>query len=343
MNKIDFRRVGFMMASLIVMSFLGHCQASRLFLTFEPAKGAGAGKHIVLISGDEEYRSEEAMPALGKMLARHHGFKTTVLFSIDPETGLINPNYQAHIPGIEALSSADLMIIATRFRNLSDEQMRYVDEFLRAGKPVIGLRTATHAFNFPAGSESLYSKYSYNSQTKGWEGGFGKKILGETWINHHGIHGKEGTRGMVDGLAQRNQHPVLKGVKDIWGPTDVYGITAIPEGGEVLIWGASTAGMTPEAPINWEKSLVPVAWTKTYRYDEKSPEGRVFTTTMGAAEDFKSEDLRRLIVNAAYWAVGMEEKISETGPVEIPGMPQFDPTPFGFDGFVKNKKPDDYE
>src|SRR5699024_1179923 len=203
-----------------------------------------------------------------------------------------------NIPGIEALESADLMIIATRFRNLPDDQMQYVDDFLRAGKSVIGLRTATHAFNFPGDSESLYSKYSYNSQTEGWEGGFGRKVLGETWINHHGIHGQEGTRGMIEGLAERNKHPVLTGVNDIWGPTDVYGITSIPEGAEVLIWGASTAGMTPEAPINWEKSLVPVAWTKTYQYDGHSPEGRVFTTTMGAAEDLESDDMRRLIINA---------------------------------------------
>src|SRR5690625_4801889 len=97
------------------------------------------------------------MAALQKILAEHYEVRTAVLFAIDPETGYINPNYQENIPGLEALSTADLMIIATRFRNLPDEQMVYIDEFLKAGKPVIGLRTATHAFNFPA--ESTYAKY----------------------------------------------------------------------------------------------------------------------------------------------------------------------------------------
>ena len=317
-----------------------HCQSQQSFITFGPEPSSST-KHIVLISGDEEYRSEEGMPALAKILAEHYKVRTTVLFAIDPETGYINPNYQENIPGLEALSTADLMIIATRFRNLPDEQMVYIDEFLKAGKPVIGLRTATHAFNFPA--ESTYAKYSFNSQVEGWEGGFGKKILGETWINHHGIHGQEGTRGMLDGLAERNSHPVLTGVKDIWGPTDVYGITAIPEGAEVLIWGASTAGMTPESPINWEKSLVPVAWTKTYQYAPGSPEGRVFTTTMGAAEDLESDDMRRLIINAAFWAMNAEDEISADASVDYPGEEGFHPTPFGFDGFIENKKPKDYE
>lgn len=317
-----------------------NCQSEQSFIVFEP-QPSGSSRHVVLISGDEEYRSEEGLPALAKVLAEHYKVRATVLFSINPETGYIDPNYQENIPGLDALSSADLMIIATRFRNLPDEQMKFIDDFLRAGKPVIGLRTATHAFNFPA--ESNYAKYSFNSQIEGWEGGFGKKILGETWINHHGIHGQEGTRGMLDGLAERNNHPILTGVKDIWGPTDVYGITAIPAGAEVLVWGASTAGMTPESPINWEKSLVPVAWTKTYQYEPGSPEGKVFTTTMGAAEDLESDDMRRLIINAAFWAMDAEDEISPDTSVDYPGSDGFHPTPFGFDGFIKNKKPKDYE
>src|SRR5690625_7708468 len=101
---------------------------------------------------------------------------------------------------------------------------------------------------------------------------------------------------MLDGLDERYSHPFMTGVKDIWGPTDVYGITAIPEGAEVLIWGASTAGMSPESPINWEKSLVPVAWTTTYQYAPGSPEGRVFTITVVAAGDLDSADMCRCVI-----------------------------------------------
>src|ERR1700691_1364229 len=105
------------------------------------------GKHVVLISGDEEYRSEEGLPQLAKILANHHGFRCTVLFAIDPADGTINPNRNDNILGLEALKTADLMVIATRFRDLPDEQMRHIVAYLEAGKPVIGLRTATHAFN----------------------------------------------------------------------------------------------------------------------------------------------------------------------------------------------------
>lgn len=326
--------------SLVLMSLLANCQSRQQFITFQPDNNAATAKHIVFVSGDEEYRSEESLPMLAKLLSKHHGFQSTVLFAINPETGDIDPNYQKNIPGLEALETADLMIIATRFRGLPDDQMKYIDDYLKAGKPIIGMRTATHAFKFDDPS-SMYAKYSFNSKVPGWEGGFGKKILGETWINHHGHHGHEGTRGLVDGLAERSKHPVITGVKDIWGPTDVYGITAVPDGADVLIWGASTAGMTPESSINWEKSIIPVAWTKSYTYAPGSQEGRVLTTTMGAATDLTSADLRRMIVNGVYWAMHMEDQVTEDFNVSIVG--DYNPTEFGFNGYVKGKKPVDYE
>src|SRR4029077_19657060 len=108
------------------------------------------GKHIVLVSGDEEYRSEEGLPQLGKILAKRHGFTCTVLFAIDPKDGTINPNV-SNIPGLEALTTADLMIILTRFRDLPDEQMKHIIDYVESGRPIIGLRTATHAFNIKKG------------------------------------------------------------------------------------------------------------------------------------------------------------------------------------------------
>src|SRR5438093_12055530 len=107
----------------------------------------GKDKHIVLVCGDEEYRSEETLPQLGKILAKRHGFKCTVLFAIDPKDGTINPNV-SNIPGLEALKSADLMVVFLRFRDLPDEQMKYLVDYIESGKPIIGMRTATHAFLF---------------------------------------------------------------------------------------------------------------------------------------------------------------------------------------------------
>ena len=121
--------------------------APKLWLDYKGKKGPGKGKSVVLISGDEEYRSEEAMPMLAGILSRHHGFNCRVVFAIDPKSGLVDPNNRTNIPGLEVLNEADLMIIGTRFRALPDNQMVHIDSYLKTGKPVIGMRTATHAFN----------------------------------------------------------------------------------------------------------------------------------------------------------------------------------------------------
>src|SRR5437588_5375645 len=145
--------------------------------------GPGRGKHIVFLSGDEEYRSEEGLPQLAKILAVREGFKCTVLFAIDPKDGTINPDVRDNLPGAAALDSADAVVMLLRFREWPDEQMKhFVDAYL-AGKPIIALRTSTHAFNYEKNAASPYAKYSYNN--KEWAGGFGRQVLGETWVAHH--------------------------------------------------------------------------------------------------------------------------------------------------------------
>jgi len=310
------------------------------WLHFQPPAGQSNGKYIVLVSGDEAYRSEESLPMLAKILSSRHGFRTTVLFSINPETGFIDPDYHQNIPGTHFLADADLMLIATRFRELPDEQMAYIDEFINAGKPVLGIRTATHAFRYSRNPENKYAKYGFVSKEKGWEGGFGKRVLGETWVSHHGANGKEGTRGLIDGLAEAREHPVLRGVKDIWGITDVYGIKSLPSDAEVLVWGQPTAGLTQDSPGIWEKSIMPIAWTQSYPAGS-GKKGKSFTTTMGTSEDFLSEDLRRLVVNACYWAMGLEESIPAEGNVDYVGS--FNPTKLGMGDYMKNKKPEDFK
>src|SRR6187431_854714 len=107
--------------SLLLTLAATMARAQDPWVVYEGKEGPGRGKHIVLVSGDEEYRSEEALPQLGKILARHHGFKCTVLFAVNPDSGEIDPNRNDNIPGLESLATADLMIIATRFRNLPPE------------------------------------------------------------------------------------------------------------------------------------------------------------------------------------------------------------------------------
>ncbi|MFL5245386.1 MAG: ThuA domain-containing protein [Gemmataceae bacterium] len=316
----------------------GQSQAADPWVVYEGAKGPGNGKHIVLISGDEEYRSEETMPALGKILAKRHGYKCTVLFAIDPKDGTINPNQNNNIPGLEALKTADLMVLFTRFRNLPDAQMNHIVDYVESGKPIIGLRTATHAF---ALSSKTYAKYNWNS--KDWDGGFGRQVLGETWVNHYGAHGSQSTRGLL--VKEQEKHPILRGIKDgdIWGPTDVYEVRLpLPGDSKPLVLGQILEGMKPtDKPVEGKKNepMMPIAWTKSYR-GEAGNTGRTFTTTMGASQDFESEGLRRLLVNAVYWAVGLEDKIDSKADVSIVG--EFKPLPFKGDGFQKGRKPADW-
>jgi len=310
--------------------------ADQPWIVLEGGAGPGHGKHVVLLSGDEEYRSEEGLPQLAKILAKHHGFKCTVLFSIDPKDGTINPNQRDNTPGIEAIDSADLLILLTRFRDLPDDQMKHVVDYVEAGKPVMGLRTSTHAFS--PDKHPTFARYGW--QSKEWEGGFGRQVLGETWINHHGHHGKQSTRGLI--VPEMKGHPILRGIRDgdIWGPTDVYGVRLpLPGDSRPLVLGQVLEGMQPQDPPVAGKQndpMMPVAWIKTFQ----APGGksaRVFTTTMGASQDLLSEGLRRLLVNAAYWSVGLEEKIPERANVDIVGV--YRPTPFGFGAFTKGIRP----
>lgn len=303
------------------------------WLTFPPAPGPGAGKRVVFVSGDEEYRSEESLPMLAALLAQRHGFHCTVLFALARATGEIDPNVLDHIPGLEALSSADLMVICTRFRQLPDDQMRCVDAYLQAAKPVIGIRPAVVAFRNAPGT--TYFKYSSDNLAGDFAGGFGQQVLGSTWISHHGAHGRESTRGLPV-TSQRN-HPILRGVGDMWGPSDVYTIrTPIPRDGEILVQGQVLTGMKPTDPPS-DKAQMPLAWTTSYSTAQGT--GRVFMTTLGASQDFTDAHLRRLFVNACYWAVGLEAKIPPAANVE-PVLP-YQPTPFGFNTFRRGVRPAD--
>lgn len=338
--------IGFAAAAL-AFAFLGMAaRAEDPWVVYEGFEGPGQGQHVVLISGDEEYRSEEALPQLGKILAKRHGFKATVLFAIDKKDGSINPDEQGNIPGLEALEDADLMVIATRFRNLPDEQMEHIVDYVESGRPILGLRTATHAFSIPKDRE--YARYSFNS--KDWDGGFGRQVLGETWINHHGAHGKQSTGGMLAEGAK--DHPILRGIRDrdIWGPTDVYGVRLpLPEHSTPLVLGAVLEGMSPDdKPVEGKQNdpMMPVAWVRALPVegegegDGEKKTQRLFCSTLGAATDLVSEGTRRLLVNAVYWLVGLEDKIPAKSDVTLVG--EFKPSAFKFGGARKGVYPRDH-
>ena len=342
-------------------------------IRYEGGQGAGNGRHVVLISGDEEYRSEEGLPMLARMLSTQHGFRCTVLFAVDPETGIVNPHVNTNIPGTESLDDADLMVIQTRWRVLPDDQMAPIDRYLKAGKPVIALRTATHAFKMQADLHravfgylrklrnaddpssvpppeiaadawGAYDHYGdgYIGPMEAWRDGFGRLVVGERWIAHHGRHKHESARGVIPAGAE--DHPILRGVNPdgIWSAADVYTVRLpLPGDSMPLVLGKVIArageydeqdahyGMRPsdDQPVEGKNDpMMPVAWTKTYQLPGGT-QGRSFSTTLGSSTDLLQDGVRQLLVNAAFWSLGEEQGIPEGGAAsELVG--EYAPTNF---------------
>lgn len=319
---------------------LAAAQHDQPWVTFVGGEGIGTDRHIVFVTGDDEYRSEETMPMLAELLAKRLGFTCTVLFAINRMTGVIDTDQRDNIPGLELLERADLLVLFTRFRELPDGQMRHLVAYLESGKPVIGLRTATHAFRYASTSTSAFAKYTFRNPDPMFLGGFGRQVLGQDWVNHWGAHGKQSTRGVfAPGAAD---HPILRGIVDgaIWGPTDVYEATLpLPEGCQPVLLGQVLQGMQPTAPpvdqpeLNpkWNRMveknapMMPVAWTWQRPVGDK---GRVFTCTMGGdmagGSDFANAGMRRLLINACCWTLGLEERL----PTSLDVSPIRQPNPW---------------
>lgn len=313
-----------------------HLQAAQPndHLIFEAGQGSGQGKHIVLLAGDEEYRSEEAMPMMAQVLA-NQGFKCTVLFSMGAD-GNVDPMNQKSLSHSESLDSADAIVMSLRFRNWDDTAMERFDNALERGTPIVALRTSTHAFKF--NKKSKWAKYSFNAKPDtGWAKGFGRQVLGETWVNHHGKHKVEGTRSTIEEANKSN--PILNSVGTIFGTTDVYGATPL-EPSTILLRGEVTQTLDPKSPaVEGKKNnpMQPIAWTREYK-NASGKTNRILTTTMGAATDLSDENLRRLVANGVYW--GLNLKVPAKADVTIPG--EYKPTKYSTKAHKKGLKPAEF-
>ena len=302
-------------------------------VVYEGDKGPGHGKHIVLLAGDHEYRSEESLPQLARMLAKHYGFKCSVFFTVDPATGFIDPG-NSKIAGLEALKTADLLVIFLRFQDFPDDQMQHIVDYLDRGGPVVAFRTATHAFQIKR-ADAKFAKYDWQNKDEAYRGGFGRQVLGETWVSHYGTNHKQSSRLVLD--PSQLTHPLLRGVKDVWVQSGGY--TADPlQPSTILARGQVLNGMTPDSPPAADKQQMPVAWVRTYT-SPSGKTGRVFTTTHGASEDLLNEGFRRMAVNACLWAAGLEKDIKANNDVSLVGP--YHPSTFSFGGHVKGAKPAD--
>jgi hypothetical protein len=303
-------------------------------VAYEGTAGPGRGKHIVFLAGDHEYRSEEILPALARILARRHGFKASVFFTTNPATGTIEPG-SSHIAGLEALRSADLLVIALRFQDFPDAEMQHIVDYLDRGGPVMGLRTATHAFQIRR-ADAKFAQYTWDNKGE-FVGGFGRQILGETWVSHYGTNHQQASRLLLV-HGDDGPHPILRGVRNVLLSSGGY--TADPiEGSHILALGQILNGMTADSPPAPNKKQLPVAWHRTYTNGPNGKPGRAFTTTHGASEDFLNEGFRRMLVNAALWATGLESSITPSMDVSLVGP--YKPSTYRFNGWVQEVKPAD--
>lgn len=299
------------------------------WLTFKGGDGPGKGKNLVLIAADQEYRSEQAIPMLARLLSTHHGFDCTVLFSVN-EDGLVDPTLPVHpkkgeeesfkkhnIPGLEHLAKADSLILFARLLTLPEDQLKHLVDFFDSGKPFIALRTSNHGFIGRLPYEIDGKKVSFG------------EIVGGAFMKHHGNWQADSTRG--DLVPEMKDHPILAGVKDIWGLTDVYRTFpeggSLPEGCTALVYGQPLLGRVQGSPDNPDKEPLPVVWIKDWE-TSTGKSARVLHSTMGSATDFLNEGLRRLVVNGVYWGLQMEDQISADRSVEIVGP--YEPTYNGF-------------
>ncbi len=313
-------------------------RAASTTITYPALPGPGGGKHLVFLTGDEEYRGEEGLPMLAKILSQRHGFKCTVLFALDPD-GTINPDNNAGVPGSEALDTADGLVLALRFRQWPDTAMRRFAAAVARGVPIVALRTSTHAFRFPDNHPGAYKHFN----------DFGRNVLGENWVSHWGTNRRGATRGIIESTVKND--PILRGVSDIFGDSGIYEVHPVA-GSRILAYGQVLQGMGPGDPPDLEQRkkrksdgqeqgindpMMAIAWTRLNR-NENGTTNRVFCTTMGAATDLANEGLRRLVVNAVLSGFSL----AIPAKTDVRYVDPYEPAPYAFKGYRRGLTPDDH-
>lgn len=249
---------------------------------------------VVFVTGDDEYRSEYSMPMVARILEKHHGMRTAVAYARP------TPQTADNIEGLDALKNADLAVFYLRWRRLPDEQMKLILDYLNSGRPLAGLRTSTHSFQYPKGNPH-----------ERWNDGFGIEVFGQKWIRHHGHRSTTTVRIVADGA----KHAVLRGVQpEFRVPSWLYHVAPLHGDSAPVLEGIA---VNPEGR---DTSPQPVAWTKTYKG------ARVFFTTLGHPEDFRVESVRRLIVNGILWT--LDRRIPRGG-TKVDFVGSYNPPPAG--------------
>jgi type 1 glutamine amidotransferase len=229
--------------------------------------------HIVFMIGEDEYHTWDTLPDFAKRELEPRGYRVTTVQADQADKN--------NFPGlVAALQSADLLFISVRRRTPPLDQLNAIRAHLNVGKPLVGIRTACHAFALratdpPAGPNQAV-----------WQA-FDPQVLGGHYTNHH----PDGPKTIVTVATGARNHQILKGlnVPQLVGAGSLYKVSPLEPDTTPLLNGA-IPDQQPE----------PIAWT--HRFGEKR--ARVFFTSLGHPDDFTNAEFRRLLVNGIAWALG---------------------------------------
>jgi type 1 glutamine amidotransferase len=268
----------------VIKNSVKYCSPAILFFLFAASVSFAQKKTyrplIVFVTGDHEYSSEATMPLLAQALKKDYGMRVKVLKSFPDH------NAEENIPGLEALKEADLAVFFLRWRRLPAEQVKYIEDYLQSGKPVVGFRTSTHAFNYPK-EHALEKWNAFGEFALGSPPGWGGKA------DH--THCGHSCSTDVSVVKEAAGHPVLSGV-DTSFHVRSWLYKVLPDypakGSTWLLMGKAVDSEKPGFSDN------PVAWTW-----QTPAGGKVFATTLGHPEDFSIEAFQRLCVNGVHWVL----------------------------------------
>jgi type 1 glutamine amidotransferase/nicotinamidase-related amidase len=223
--------------------------------------------HVVFVIGEGEYRTHETLPAFAERELAPRGMACTIVHA--------DPDRENEFPGLAALQSADLLFLSIRRRALPADQLAAIRRHVESGKPVVGIRTASHAFD---------TRGKHGPGQEEWPE-FDHVVLGGNYTGHHGDIPQKSLRA-ADGA---KDHPILHNVavERMTGNGSLYKVSPLADSAVPLLVG-SIAGKPAE----------PLAWTNSYRG------GRVFYTSLGHPNDFEDAGFRQFLVNGVVWAIG---------------------------------------
>jgi type 1 glutamine amidotransferase/nicotinamidase-related amidase len=224
--------------------------------------------HAVFLIGEREYGTRHTVPAFAEEELLPRNVRSTCVFSASDTDSREKHDF----PGFEALKTADLVFVSMRRRGLKPQHLDMLRAHLDAGKPLMGIRTASHAF---------HTRGKHPEGRAGWEK-FDPEVLGGNYKGHHG----KKPRVKVTVVDAAEDHPILKGVKGFSSPGSLYRVRPLAKTAVPLLTGA-----IPDAEPE------PVAWTNTYG------KSRIFYTSLGHADDFNEASFNRMLVNALFWAL----------------------------------------